>query len=169
MSRIHIMLISLGWMGLAWTQDVYQGTDEQGNPSFSDVPQANSKKLDLKPMNVLPALKSPDLRLKVRNKLKPTIKYSEITVTAPANDTTVFINADNLPISVNVVPAIWARLGHRLQIMFGNKVLVENQTSFTLDDADRGSYDIIARIIDEQGKTIIASSPVTVHIKKPSL
>lgn len=167
---IRVLLVCLSGLSAAWAQDVYRSEDDQGVPSFSDVPGLDSKKLDIKPMNVVPATKPMDFELRLKNPSTDTsLKYKGLQVTSPADNATIFINSDNLNIKVSVVPAIRSHLGHKLQILFDGTVLVEDTNSYTLDDADRGSHNISARIIDKNDRVIERSESVTVHIKKPTI
>lgn len=169
MTRLICLVVIAGFLrwGAAQADQVYRSVGPDGTPVFSDVPQDDkAKELRLKPMNVVPAPTPIDLQLQL-NAPTPQISYS-LEITEPQNDSTVFINAANLSIRVNVVPPVRNQLGHKLQILMDGKVLAENQSSFTLADADRGSHQIAAQIVDADAKIIKASPAIIVHVQKPS-
>lgn len=150
-------------------QDVYRDTDEDGTPSYSDVPQQpDSEKLDVPNVNVVPSPKTTQFRFDY-DPPKTEPKYGTLKVTAPENDAVVYIRTTNILIRVDIVPPARSDLGHRLQITFDGEVLTEGSTSYTLDDANRGTHAITARVVDAQGRTVAESEPVKVHIKKPTV
>lgn len=166
-SRLAVILLAGLFSGVTWAQQIYKST-EDGTPTFSDTPRGDAEEVDLPPANVMPAPKPIDFELKLKTP-EPTAKYRTVEVTSPENDAVVFIRTTNLPIRVNVNPPVRHDLGHRLQITFDGEVLVENQSSYTLDDAHRGTHTITARIVDENGEAIAESEPVAVHIRKPTV
>lgn len=147
---------------------VYRSTDEAGNPVYSDTPGApDAQELKLPPVNIIPSgpaglnfeVKQPDFNLE---------KYQSLEIVAPQNDATVFIRTTNLPIQLKLLPPVKLALGHRLVVLWDEEVLFENQTSYLLDDADRGTHTLVARVANEKGKILIQSKPVNVHIRKPT-
>ena len=57
--RTPLMLLLLGLSGNAIAQ-VYQSTDAEGNPSFSDTPSAGSEEIELPETNVGDSVKVPE-------------------------------------------------------------------------------------------------------------
>ena len=165
--RIAIALLS-GLMLISAYAQIYESKDEKGNPSFSDVPKESAKELKLPPVNVVPATKSLDVDFEFNQPSINTVKYRTLEIIAPKNDETVFINTDNMRIEVRLVPPVRRELGHRLRILFDSEVIAENDSSYLLDDADRGMHIVSAQVVDEKGDVIMNSKPVTVHIRKPS-
>lgn len=148
---------------------VYRSTDQDGNPVYSDTPSApDAQELKLPPVNIIPSGPS-GLDFEVKQPEFDLEKYRTLEIVAPQNDATVFINTANLPIEVKLLPPVKRALGHRLVILWDGNVLFENQNSFLLDDADRGTHVLEARVMDEKGKILIQSQPVNVHIRKPTV
>jgi hypothetical protein len=149
---------------------VYRSTDEAGNTVYTDTPGSpDARELKLPPVNIVPA--HPVTRLNVNEK-RPDFdleKYRLLEIVAPQNDATVFIRTANLPIEVKLLPPVKRTLGHRLQVLWDGQVLFEDQTSHVLDDANPGTHTVLAQVIDENGKILIESKPVNVHIRKPSI
>lgn len=158
---------------LAWTTayaQVYRSTDEAGNTVYTDTPGSpDAKELKLPPMNIVPAPSSTGLNLDVKQPDFNLEKYRSLEILAPQNDSTVFIRTTNLPIEVKLLPPVKRGLGHRLLVLWDGQVLFENQTSYVLDDANPGTHTVSAQVVDEKGKILIKSSPVSVHIRKPTI
>lgn len=143
---------------------IYESVDEGGAREYSDI--SGGKELKLPPVNVMPAAKPMQLDFDPRQ-ASSQVKYSSLEVLSPVNDTTVHINAANLPIEVRLMPPVRRDLGHRLLILLDGESIAENQSSYVLGDADRGTHVISAQVVDENGKAVISSEPVIVHIHKP--
>lgn len=150
---------------------VYQSTDEDGNTVYTDTPGANpgAKELKLPPVNIIPSPSSTELEFEVKQPAFDPEKYRLLEIAAPQNDATVFIRTTNLPIEVKLLPPVKRALGHRLVVLWDGETLFENQTAYVLDDADRGTHTLTAQVIDEKGKILIKSPPVSVHIRKPTV
>ncbi|HEX7028433.1 MAG TPA: DUF4124 domain-containing protein [Gammaproteobacteria bacterium] len=147
---------------------VYRSTDEDGNPVYSDTPGTNAQELKLPPVNIIPSGPT-ELNFEVKQPEFDLEKYRTLEIVAPQNDASVFINTANLPIEVKLLPPVKRALGHSLVVLWDGKVLFENQNSYLLGDADRGTHVLEARVVDEKGKILIRSQPVNVHIRKPTV
>lgn len=150
------------------TAEVYEARDEQGNIVYTDVPpKEGAPQLKLPPVNVFEA---PDLFESPRKSSGRTageFKYHKLEILSPANNVTVFINTENIPIEIRVLPAVNRTIGHRLEILWDNEVLAQNQLSYQIAEADRGEHVIQARVVDTHDKVLISATPVTVHVKQP--
>lgn len=154
----------------AASAQVYRSTDEAGNPVYTDAPGSpDAKELKLPPVNIIPSPSSTGLNFDVKQPEFNLEKYQSLEIVAPQNDATVFIRTTNLPIEVKLLPPVKRGLGHRLLVLWDGETLFENQTSYLLDNADRGTHTLSAQVVDEKGKTLIKSSPVNVHIRKPTV
>lgn len=161
----------LGILALsAANAQVYESTDEAGNPVYTDTPGSpEAKELKLPPVNIIPSPSSTGLNFDVKEPDFNLEKYQSLEIVAPQNDATVFIRTTNLPIEIKLLPPVRQALGHRLLILWDGEILLENQTSYLLDDADRGTHTVLAQVVDEKGKILIKSKPVSVHIRKPTI
>jgi hypothetical protein len=162
--RMLILLVAC-YSTVATAQDVYQSTDAEGNVIYTDQePADGGLKLKLPPMNVLDPAKSMEIEAEAEQR---PFEYIGLQIIAPQNDETFFIATNPVSIQIKVIPQVNSELGHRLQILLDDQVLTENQQSYVLQDADRGSHVISARILDKKRLPVITSKPVTIHIQKP--
>lgn len=149
---------------------VYRSTDADGNTVYTDTPGAASdaQELKLPPVNIIPSPSTSGLDYDVKQPDFDLEKYQSLEIIAPQNEVTVFIRTTNLPVELKLLPPVKRALGHRLMVLWDGEVLFENQTSYLLDDADRGTHIIMAQVVDEKGKILIKSKPVSIHIRKPT-
>lgn len=100
---------------------------------------------------------------------KTVDKYTSISITDPKNDAAIRQNAGVITISTSFSPGLDKAAGHRLQILLDGKVFADaTDSTVELTDVDRGTHEVIARIIDVRGTALIISAPVTFHILRYS-
>lgn len=166
--RMQFLVFMLLFPVLAAADQLYKSVDEDGNVAYTDIPpDENAQEIKLPKVNITPAIKPVDLNRKNKS---ATPEYRSLKIIAPEHDSTVFINTSNLNIDVQVIPAVMSESGHSLQILMDGNILSEgSRTSMVLDEVDRGAHTISAKVIDQNGRIIILSDPVVVHIRKPSI
>jgi hypothetical protein len=149
--------------------EIYQTHDEHGNIIYTDVPpKEGAPAVKLPPVNVF---ETPDpFEFPNKTPAAATIRefrYHKLEIVSPADDETILINTANISIEITLLPGVNRSAGHRLELLWDNRVLAQNQLSYQIADADRGSHVIEARVVDENGQILIRAAPVTVHIKQP--
>jgi hypothetical protein len=148
--------------------EVYQTQDEQGNIIYTDVPpKEGAPEVKLPPVNVFEA---PDPFLSpVKPSERPPAeyKYQKLEITSPPNNETIFINTTNISIQLKLLPELNRSENHRLQILWDNKLLAQNQMSYVVSEADRGEHLIQAQVVDKNGQVLLSATPVIVHVKQP--
>lgn len=94
------------------------------------------------------------------------IAYRQLSITSPQADQTLIFTGGGVPVSVNVVPPLQA--GHRLRILDGGKPVSEGTSGqVSLSDMFMGAHTLEAEVIDEVGKVLIHSAPLTFYIYLP--
>lgn len=151
----------------AQADQVYKMVKPDGSVVFSDEPFEGSEAVDVKPLptfdmkpvNVQSLSKNPESTPKGP-------MYEKLVITNPANDTVVRNNEGVLSLQISIAPTLQA--GHGIVIIQdGKKVEGPSQkTAFMISNVFRGSHQFAAQIVDESGKVLKSSSPVTVHMKQ---
>lgn len=145
---------------------IYRSVDAEGNPVFSDEPMPESEQIDLHDIQTVPAEKGAKFKYTPREKAKED-KYESLTVITPADDTSVRENAGNLAVVIESNPALLP--GHRAVIYLdGVEVAGGAQTSFTLDNLERGTHSVSASIFAGD-KVLIVSPAVTFTLHRHSI
>jgi len=145
---------------------IYKSVDENGNTVFSDSPpDSNAEKIELGPINTIPA---PDLPARRNNPDEPTARdsrYETFEITRPQPDESIRSNAGNISIALKVAPAIDRGANDQIVItMDGREIARGTQTSINLDNVPRGSHTLNAVIVSSNGKKLATANSVEFHV-----
>jgi len=93
--------------------------------------------------------------------------YDSIGILKPAGDATIFDNAGNLEVLVAVAPAL--RPGDRVVLTLdGHPAASGAGLRFALSGIDRGEHTLVAKAVDSDGDSLIASPPVVFNLWRAS-
>ncbi len=145
--------------------DVYMTVDENGNATFTDQAVEGSKKIEVKEVITIPALKNPP---PPRKTLKVEPRYTKLTITNPKQDETYFRSEGELVIGVTSAPHL--RLGdlyvYRLN---GEEIYAGRATIQSIAEMDRGTHTIQIAIANRDREEVMVSEPVTFHMRQASI
>ena len=167
------MKISLAFLLLLTTishaAEVYVSRDANGNMVFSDKPHANAQVHEVKELPSVPAVTAPSLLQQPAAASEPAFNYTSLAIIAPANGQTIPPgHAANIEISGVLSPGL--RESDEIFLIINNSVVRQGrQTTFHLTDLPRGEHRMQMRVQDKDGKQLIASNPVTIHVQRPSV
>jgi hypothetical protein len=152
---------------------MYKQVDEQGNVTYSDKP---SKQGD-KPINPPPATTYKPLTVPSQPK-KPAetdrntesaTQYQALQITQPTDNESVRANGGSFPLQLTITPDFDEK-SHRIVILVDNVQHQEaNAISFDLTNMDRGTHSIQAQVRDHDGKILISSNTITIHVLRQSI
>lgn len=144
----------------------YKGLDEEGNVVYSDKPFDNSEKITPPAITVMDATKVKAKEEAVEEKPAAEFKYTKFDIVAPTNDQTIW-NEPDLIVKLQLTPALNTAESHNIWLLVDGKPLVKNSQSLSIPigRADRGAHQIQAQVRNKQGKIIVRTRPVLVHIK----
>jgi hypothetical protein len=165
-SILNCLLIPALMFAFAANAGFYKGLDEEGNVVYSDKPFENSKKITppaitvMDPTKVIPKAEAP------KDETPAEFKYTQFDITAPTNEQTIW-NEPDLYVKLKLTPALNTDEKHNIWLLMDGKPLIKNSQSLSLPigRADRGAHQIQAQVRDKDGKIIIRTRPVLVHIK----
>jgi hypothetical protein len=92
-----------------------------------------------------------------------------VTITEPANETTIPMGPGNFSVSVNVSPA--PQSAEKLQLFVDGAPQggPQSVSTWNLTNVFRGQHDLTVAVIDGAGKTLAISPPVRVFVMRPSV
>jgi hypothetical protein len=167
-----LLILALLALPLMAHAALYKWVDDNGEVVYSDTPPPKQAE-EIRPpsLNVTPAVK-------YKAKEAPTpeedtaaaVSYTELKVVSPAMEETVRNNNGTLTVTVSLTPELSTEHGHTIAFLVDGKVKVKNSTSLskTLTFIERGTHTISAKVKDVNGKTVIASDNVTIHMFRGS-
>ncbi|WP_220719413.1 DUF4124 domain-containing protein [Agarivorans litoreus] len=150
--------------GVQAADKIYQWVDENGVTHFSDRPQvgATELKVDVAP----PATDGPIVtpRTPIKKKQKP-IQY-QVNITSPSHEQTIRDNEGKISISASSTPLPLNSMGYKLVLDGVPQGQITKMGSFQLTNIDRGAHTIQVQLVDDSGKEIASSKPITVFLHR---
>lgn len=174
MTKVSIFaLLMTALLATQATAQIYKSTDADGNVVFTDKPPADSsstEQVDLQQTNTAPP--PPAIAPLTTNKPRPADPEPapiEVSITSPANETTIPMGGGIFDVSAAAVPGIGP--GQMLQLMLDGVPQGPPQTGtlWRLEHVFRGAHDLTVQLIDSDNKLIASSEPVRVYVLRPGL
>jgi len=147
---------------------IYRHQNPDGSVTYSDHPAPGSKEISLPPE---PIVSKPSkevvvepIKLGGKPKLVPEKKtYKKFTISDPADGYT-FHNQRKIRITLSIDPKL--QEGDMLQLVLDNKDHGSPTTDqqIYLNQVERGSHTVQARIIDNKGHVIKESKKITIYV-----
>jgi hypothetical protein len=172
MSRLLLLALLLLPLG-GVAQAVYRTTDAQGNVVFTDSPPANATpadRVEIRPTNTVqpPQIPPRPVSENTPNAEAEVAAYT-LTITEPANETTIPMGPGNFSVSVNVSPALRGAENLLLFVNGAPQGEPQRASTWSLTNVYRGQHDLTVGVIDDSGKTLAISPPVRVFVQRPSI
>jgi hypothetical protein len=168
--RKLVALLSM-WVALsASAAELWRWKDADGVTHYSDRPVPGAERIDVQTTQLSSGAASASTPAASQaSPVPPAVtKYTRCAVAAPMNDE-VFNVQDPVNARVDIEPALQA--GHRLQVLMNGSAFAgwpSNQFAYTMN-LYRGSYTLNVRVVDANGRMLCAGSPITFHVRQPSL
>ena len=146
---------------------VYKNVRPDGTVEFSDEPAAGEA-VDIPPVQTYtpppapPAPRPAPAPAPGAAAERPVVRY-ELQVTEPTPDSTVFFDAEGMPVSVTIKPDL--QPGHAIAIYLdGRQAARGTATHYVLTGVFRGTHTLAAAVEANGGATLLRSKPVTFHL-----
>ena len=145
---------------------VYKRVNPDGSVEFTDVPEEiGEKPVEVAPSSSYTPPPQPKVATPAPAAKKDVTGYESVSITSPANDSTIRDNEGKISIRVSSEPGL--QKGHRYLLKMDGKSVGKGRTNtFPLKNVDRGSHNFTVQIIDKNEKMIIESGTVTVHLHR---
>lgn len=162
---------------------IYKTTDEYGVPFYSNLPPGpGAKAIDMPELSIIPPPERD--RDTLSDPMRPPLELAADT-TREAERRIVGNNYkldivsprhnENVPIAGNVVqvqlalePPLDVEAGHRIEIVVDGAVSqVARDTEVSLPGLDRGSHQLMARIVNDLDEVVQSTNPITFHAQQP--
>lgn len=160
---------------------VYRVTDEQGNITFTDQPEANSGVVERHIVSVTNLMQAsvplkPDDNsaahsLVVNRDSAASVSsirpYTQAIIVSPREGSTLRNTAGAMTIELSLMPPL--QTGHRVQLWVDGQRYGSAIAATTLHVANigRGPHQLICRVLNADGRPVASTVAVKVHIKRP--
>jgi len=149
--------------------EIYKSYDSDGNVVFTDVPAEKSEKVDLPDITTFKSQPYKPIQRSQPATQNTEIRY-DVKLVQPAHKETVRNNSGNVPIEVEVKPALRRELGHQVLLWLDNEEPVKFTTNrFQLSNIDRGTHTVSVKVVDGKGKALSSAQTNTVYVKRHSV
>jgi hypothetical protein len=150
----------------AGSTKIYVWRNEQGVLVFSDSPKPGAEEIEVEPTNAISSSVDTSI-LDIKPKV---IKDNyQVEITQPENNATVRDNTGSVYVSGRIKPIF--KRGLKIQLYLDDKPYEKPQTHsmFVLRDIDRGEHQVKMSLIDDKGKVIATSLPITFYMHRISV
>ncbi len=153
--RLIVSLMIVLYACFLGAETVYKTVDEDGNIIFTDKPSEKSEEIKIQDLQTIDNPNPAKYKPGSNQADKTQFKYESFEVTKPESGAGIRSNTGNVSISVSLEPGL--RGGHKIILsMDGNEI--GTGYSASLQNVDRGTHSINAKVIDGNGKTLISTS-----------
>lgn len=167
MVRLFIFLIVVSYIApvYAGSAKVYVWRNEQGVLVFSDSPRPGAEEVKIKSDNVIQS--SVDTSI-LDIKPKAIEEKYQVEITQPENNATIRDNTGSVHVTGRIKPVF--KRGLKIQLYLDGNPYEKPQTHsmFALRNIDRGEHQIKMELIDNKGKVIASSLPITFYMHRAS-
>lgn len=167
MMQRHLLILLLLLPFFSVNAEIYKGVDTEGNVTFSDKETPNA---EIIPMPSPNTVNMPKAARKTTEEKSEITSYSSLKIVQPTTNLTLRDNTGKIAVTIELVPDLDVAAGHSIAVYLDGKPAIKGITTLTtqLSDVPRGSHGVKVHVKDENGKSLIASKKVIVHMKRLS-
>nr|WP_262411504.1 DUF4124 domain-containing protein [Halomonas utahensis] len=155
--------------------EIYRHEDENGNVTYSDEPaDDDSEAMELDP---LPEVSLPDGTARERRDRSSESErddgndgqqgYQSIEVTQPEHDSAFWRGDGLVVVRFQSQPSL--RSGHHYALeLDGERTRQSRSTSFTLENMNRGTHEVVIHVVNANGETVSSSDVTRFTLHRPS-
>jgi hypothetical protein len=151
---------------LATTAKIYVWRDKNGQLVYSDTPEPGAEEVTIKDPNI----SSSRLNTSVLDITPKVIKEQyQVEITQPESNATIRDNTGSVAVTARVKPIF--KRGLTVQLLLDGRAYAKPQkfARFILRNIDRGEHQLKVQILNEQGKVIALSKPITFYMHRISV
>jgi hypothetical protein len=170
MPRLLLLLTCLLCASVAAQTKVYRYVDENGNVVYSTEPQEGAETIEVPEPNIAqPPPEMPRIQSESEEQSKAgRPPYRRFEISSPGEDEVVWnTGTRELEVSLSLEPALQSV--HRIEVSVDGKNARGTSTLYLLTDINRGTHEITARIIDDNGNVVQEADPHIVHVRQHAI
>jgi hypothetical protein len=172
MRILACLLLLLGGAVALQAAETWRWRDANGVVHFSDVPVPGAERVNVGPAP-RPGSVATAPRTSAGSRQDPgegrIVPYARCVLLAPVNDF-VAVNEPAVQVVLDLQPGL--QEGHMVQMLLNGQPVPgwpAAGTQSTLDMTERGSFTLVARVIDDFGRALCTSPLVNFHVRLPTV
>lgn len=146
--------------------DIYKWVDANGDVHFSDKPHQGAETITLPPTQTYSPPKTTTAPPPTTPKIEPqkAATYTKIMIVQPQDQETIRSNQGLLTVIGRVEPELNPE--DKLQLLYDGAPVgaPQRELAFTLNQIYRGSHTLELQVLNDAGKVIGSSSPITIFM-----
>lgn len=165
-----LIAVLMGLSTAAHAATVYRWVDENGTIHYSDTPHTDAETIKLKEPNTYDAPANlPKIEPRQESPAQEA-QYQSLTLTQPEPESTIWNNQGEFTASIRLEPALDTAAGHTIQFKLDGDVVATTQSrQWHFSGVNRGAHTVQAVVVDDRGKALIQSEPVTLYLHQQSI
>ena len=147
---------------------IFRRIGPDGQVYFSDQPGPDAERVDVTPAQTisLPSVPEQTETVAAETQGDATVAYTEFSITSPTSDQGVRANDGNVTVHLSLQPALQS--DHMIVLNVdgedGESANSSSGLMIELNNLSRGQHTVMATVIDEDGKVLIKTDPVTFQV-----
>ncbi len=168
LSIILLLTISFAIPVQANSTKVYVWRNEKGLLVFSDTPKPGAEEVTTNSTNVIKS--STSIETQVLD-IKPRVidDTYQVVIEHPKNNSTIRDNTGSIFISGSIKPIFKKGLSIQLYVDDIPFQKPQDHTRFSLKNIDRGEHQLKMKLLNNKGKVIASSEPITFYMHRTSV
>jgi hypothetical protein len=164
---------------------IYKSTDEYGVPLYSNTPPApGAEAIDMPGLSIIPPPGRD--RENLRDPMRPPLELAadttretqgsavgnnyKLVIVSPRDDETVPIAGNVVRVELALEPPLDVDAGHRIEIVVNGAVSrVTRDMEVSLPGLDRGSHQLMARVVNNLDEVVQSTNTITFHAQQPAV
>ncbi len=162
---LTLLVISIAVPLPASAAKIYVWRNEKGILVFSDTPRPGAEEVKTKTGNVIQS--STQVETEVLD-ISPQVSQTiyEVIINTPQDNATIRDNTGSLYISGGIKPKFKSDFKVQLYLDGKPHLKPQKRVMYSLHNVDRGEHKIKMDLIDDKGKVIASSKPVTFYMHR---
>ena len=171
----RIFLLFLIFACATASAEVYRRIGPDGQVYFSDQPGPGAERIEVKPIPTIrmptPELTDTTAQPDAGQQGEEADVYASFSIVSPASEEAVRANDGNITIQMELEPGLLP--GHTIKLKVdgedGKDLNPVDGTSIQLESMSRGRHTVEASVVDDAGKVLIQTEPVSFQVLRVAL
>lgn len=151
--------------------EVYRQVDANGNVTFTDEPDGNAERVEVKPVTTITMPKPETVKKQLQEDdgdIGDPDAYKSVSFTSPADEEAFHSGSGNVEFRVTSNPPL--RNGHQFEITLDGAPVGQTRSgSVSVSNIFRGTHSAGVNVINQSGERIYTGDNISFTIHRPSV